>query len=162
MNAGYIPMDHWIHSEEGGGRIVGEACHIIDLFSYLVGYGVKACACASLKPKTSSLSSSDNKRIALEYEDGSVGTLEYFAVGSQELHKEWLEVHFDGKSIVVDDYKSILGHGFQVRKINTKVPDKGQLQEMVELAKYLGGEREGWPIDLCSILETTEIAMRIK
>jgi predicted dehydrogenase/threonine dehydrogenase-like Zn-dependent dehydrogenase len=155
MNAGYVPMDHWIHSEEGGGRIIGEACHIIDLFSYLVGCPVKAYAGASLRPHTKSLSGLDNKSIVLEYEDGSVAALDYFAVASRQLPKEHLEVHFDEKSIIVDDYRSIHGYGMQVRDIRTKVPAKGQMEEMEELIKHLKGQKQGWPIPIESIVETT-------
>ena len=161
MNAGYIPLDHWVHTEEGGGRIVGEACHIIDLFSYLVGYPVKSYAVASLNPRTESISSSDNKSIILEYEDGSVATLGYFSVGSKELPKEWMEVHFDEKSIIVDDYKSIHGYGIQVADIKNKVSEKGQLDEMQVLSECLSNEKTGWPITLESMIQTTEVTFQV-
>jgi predicted dehydrogenase len=159
MNAGYIPLDRWVQSEEGGGRIVGEACHIIDLFSYLVDSPVKTYASAGLRPATESISGSDNKSIILEYEDGSVATLEYLAVGSKELPKEWLEVHFDEKSIIVYDYKSIKGYGVKVADISSRTPDKGQFEELAELAGCLIGERNGWPIALESMIETTEVTL---
>lgn len=149
-------MDHWVHTEEGGGRIIGEACHIIDLFSYLVDAPVKACAVGSLNPKTDSISSSDNKSIILEYEDGSVATLGYFAVGSTELPKEYMQVHFDEKSIIMDDYKSIQGYGLTVADIKSRDSDKGQLQELEELAKWLRGEKNNWPIMLTCLVETTK------
>jgi len=103
---GYIPRK--------GGRIIGEACHILDLFAFLINSPVKAFSVASLTPSTQSVSGSDNKSIALEYEDGSVATLEYFAVGSNALSKESFEVHFDQKSIIVDDYRSMQGFGIKV------------------------------------------------
>jgi len=161
MNAGYIPLDHWVHTEEGGGRIIGEACHLIDLFSYLVGSPVRACSSAGLRPATESISASDNKSIILEYEDGSVASLDYFAVGSKELPKEWLEVHFDEKSIIVDDYKSIKGCGVKVTDIHSQVSDKGQLEELEELCKCLNGEKDGWPIELESMIETTEVTLEL-
>ena len=161
MNARYIPLDHWVHSEEGGGRIIGEACHIIDLFSYFVNSPVRAYASSGLRPTRKSISASDNKSIILEYEDGSVATLEYLAVGSKELPKEWLEVHFDEKSIIVDDYKSIKGYGVKVADISSRTPDKGQFEELEELAGCLIGERNGWPIALESMIETTEITFGV-
>jgi len=88
MNAGAIPGDHWIHGEEGGGRIIGEACHILDLFSFLTESPVHSVTTAQLTPKTESIFTSDNKVIVVEYEDGSVATLEYFAVGSKGFSKE--------------------------------------------------------------------------
>ena len=161
MNAGYIPLDHWVHTEEGGGRIIGEACHIIDLFSYLTDSPVKAYSSVGLRPATKSISTSDNKSIILEYEDGSVASLDYFAVGSKELSKEWLEVHFDEKSIVVDDYKSIKGYGVKVADIHSQTPDKGQLEELKEMYRCLNGENKGWPIELESMVETTEVTLRV-
>lgn len=137
MNAGYIPLDHWVHTEEGGGRIIGEACHIIDLFSYIVGHPVKAFSCATLQPNTDSISGSDNKIITLEYEDGSIGTIHYFVVGSRELGKEWMEVHFDEKTIFMDDYKSLVAHGVNIDKIQSEKPDKGQYEELDQLFKIV-------------------------
>jgi len=161
INAGYIPLDHWVHTEEGGGRIIGEACHVIDLFSFLTESHIRTFGSASLHPKSSSISSSDNKSIVLEYEDGSVATLEYIAVGSKELPKERLEVHFDEKTIFVDDFKSIYGFGVQVEKIKTPVSDKGQLEELKVLANCLLGNEKKWPISLESIIETTELTFRL-
>jgi predicted dehydrogenase len=157
MNAEYIPRDHWVHTGEGGGRIIGEACHLIDLFSYLTGSPIKAYSSAVLRPATKSITFSDNKSIILEYEDGSVASLDYFAVGSKGLPKEWLEIHFDEKSIIVDDYKSIKGYGVKVTDVNSKAPDKGQFEELEELYRCLNGKNKGWPIRLESLIETTEI-----
>lgn len=161
MNAGYIPLDHWVHTEEGGGRIIGEACHIIDIFSFITGSRVVTFGAANLRPKTGSISNSDNKSIVLEYGDGSVATLDYFAVGSKELPKEWLEVHFDEKSIIVDDYKSIKGCGVKVADISSQTPDKGQIEELEELYRCLKTENKGWPIALESMFETTKITFGI-
>jgi predicted dehydrogenase/threonine dehydrogenase-like Zn-dependent dehydrogenase len=161
MNGGYIPLDHWVHSEEGGGRIIGEACHIIDLFSFLTESRIRSFGAASLRPSTGSLNSSDNKSIFLEYEDGSLATLEYFSVGSKQLSKEFLEVHFDEKSIIVDDYKYIRGYGLKVADIRAREPDKGQLDELKILARYLSGGGDQWPISWESMLETTKITFQL-
>jgi predicted dehydrogenase len=158
MNAGYLPLDHWVHTEEGGGRIIGEACHILDLFAFLIKSPVRAFSVASLRPSTQSISGSDNKSIILEYEDGSVATLEYFAVGSNALSKETLEVHFDQKSIIVDDYRSIQGFGIRVADLRNPVPDKGHMEMLQTLASYLRGKTEA-PIALDTILETTRISI---
>ena len=161
MNVGFIPLDHWVHTEEGGGRIIGEACHIIDLFSFITGSRVTTFGAACLRSKTGSISGFDNKSIFIEYEDGSVATLEYFAVGSKKLSKEWLEVHFDEKSIIVDDYKSIKGYGVKVADIHSQTTDKGQLEELEELYSCLNGENKGWPIELEAMIETTEITFGV-
>jgi len=160
MNAGYIPLDHWVHTEEGGGRIIGEACHIIDLFSYLADSPVRAYTSSGLRPSTESISASDNKSIILEYEDGSVASLDYLAVGSKQLPKEYLEVHFDEKSIIMDDYKSIQGFGIKVADLKSQVSEKGQLEELEEIYRCLG-ETRSWPIALESMIETTKITYEI-
>jgi predicted dehydrogenase/threonine dehydrogenase-like Zn-dependent dehydrogenase len=159
MNAGYSPMDSWVHSEEGGGRIIGEACHIIDLFSYLIDSPVSAFSSASLHPKTDSISSSDNKSIILEYEDGSIATLEYFAVGSSKIPKEYMEVHFDEKSIIVDDYKSIRGYGVDTADMKTKCQDKGQLEELIDLYECVKKQDGDWPIPIEEMFKTTMITL---
>jgi len=161
MNAGFIPLDHWVHTEEGGGRIIGEACHIIDLFSFITGSRVTTFGAACLRSKTGSISGSDNKSIFTEYEDGSAATLEYLAVGSKKLSKEQLEVHFDEKSIIVDDYRLIKGYGVKVADIHSQIPDKGQLEELEELYRCLNGENKGWPIELEAMIETTEITFGV-
>ena len=120
VNAGYIPLDHWVHGEEGGGRIIGEACHFIDLFTFFAECKVKAIYTSTLIPKTESLSRDDHRVIVLNYEDGSIATLEYFASGSKEFSKEYFEIHFDEKTIVIDDFKSIKGYGVKINDIRSK------------------------------------------
>ncbi len=122
---------------------------------------MKAFSLARLRPKTNSISSTDNTAIVFEYEDGSVATLEYFAVGSREFPKEYLEVHFDEKTIIVDDFRSIRGFGVQVAYIKTRFSDKGQFEELEALAECLSGDGNLWPIPWESIVETTELTFRL-
>ena len=161
MNAGYLPPDHWVHTGEGGGRIVGEACHIVDLFSSLTGSPVTTCGAVSMAPSTGSVLGAENKAIVLEYEDGSCGVIEYFSVGSSELPKELLEVHFDEKTLVMDNYTSIKGHGVAVKPLTSSAPDKGLVEELAALGRCLtqGGP---WPIPLESLLETTAITLEVQ
>jgi predicted dehydrogenase/threonine dehydrogenase-like Zn-dependent dehydrogenase len=162
MNAGYIPLDHWVHSEEGGGRIIGEACHIIDLFSYLINSPVQSICAGSLFPNTTSIQEQDNKSIVLEYADGSVAHLDYFAVGSKELEKEYLEVHFDEKSIVLNNFQELKGYGIKVKHIHDKSPDKGSLSELESLYDVLRTRKDQWPIPLEQILETTKLTFELQ
>lgn len=162
MNAGYIPLTHWVHTEEGGGRIIGEACHIIDLFTFFTECKLKEIYTSTLIPKTGSLTSDDNRVIVLNYEDGSVATLEYFAIGSKEFPKEYMEIHFDERTIVIDDYKSIKGHGVKLNLIKSKIPEKGHLEELEALYDILTGKTERWPIELWDMIQTTEISFEIE
>lgn len=154
MNAGYIPLDHWVH--EDGGRIVGETCHIIDLMTSFTNSKIDSISVESLAPKTDNYNSSDNKSITLKYSDGSVASIEYFANGSKELAKEFMEVHFDGKSIIMDDYKTIKGYGVKLNEISTDRSQKGQYEELEVLYETIKGSKKEWPIELWDMIQTTE------
>lgn len=157
MNAGYIPLDHWVH--ENGGRIVGEACHIIDLISFLTGKPVISINSDNLNPSTEKFSRSDNKSFILKYEDGSLATIEYFAVGNRELSKEYMEIHFDEKSIIMDDYKKLMGFGITVKEIKSSVARKGHMEELTALYEALIGPVQEWPIALSELIQTTKTSI---
>ncbi len=159
MNAGYIPLNHWVH--EHGGRMVGEACHIIDLMTFFTESEIKSISVESITPKTTHFSDSDNKSIILKYKDGSVCTIEYFAIGSKSFPKEYMEVHFDEKTITMDDYKSMGGYGIKVQELKTATSQKGQKEELEELYKALKTKNKGWPIEFWDMLQTTEISIHI-
>lgn len=157
MNAGYLPEDHWVH--EDGGRIIGEACHVVDLARYIVGKPVVDVAVQSLNPQSSKYNAADNKVIILKYEDGSVATLSYFACGAKSASKEKLEVHFDQKTIIMDNYQSIQGFGCRVKDISSTIPDKGVKDEWTVLIDALQKSNSSWPISLEEMLETTRLCM---
>ena len=157
MNAGYIPLDHWVH--EDGGRIVGEACHIVDLMTYFTGAKIASVAYESLNPANDRISSTDNKAISLRYEDGSLATIHYFAVGNNQLSKEYMELHFDGKSIVMDDYRSLQAFGASIKPIKTDRSEKGHLEEMEAVYEWLTGRAKQPPIELWDLFQTTEITL---
>jgi predicted dehydrogenase/threonine dehydrogenase-like Zn-dependent dehydrogenase len=159
MNAGYIPLDHWVH--EDGGRIVGEACHIIDLMTFLTGSLLRSISVDSIIATNSNFSSSDNKAITLVYQDGSLATIHYFAIGSKEYPKENMEVHFDGKTIVLADYKSLKGFGIKLSEISTVTSQKGQIEELEHLYDTLTGVNINWPIELWDLVQTTEATFSI-
>ena len=162
VNAGYIPLDHWVHGEEGGGRIIGEVCHFIDLFTFFTECKVKGIYTSTLTPKTKSFSPDDNRVIVLNYEDGSIATLEYFAAGSKEFPKESIEIHFDEKTIIIDDFKSIKGFGVKIKEIKGHVLEKGHLRELEILDDVLQGKTSQWPIELWDMFQTTEVTFEIE
>lgn len=159
MNAGFIPFDNWVH--EDGGRIIGECCHLIDLMTFLTGSRIKSISVDSLMPANDSYSASDNKAITLGYHDGSIATIHYFAIGSRDLPKEGMEIHFDGKSIILDDYKSLKGFGLKLADISTATSQKGQLEELEILYGALQGKTNNWPIELWDMIQTTEATIEI-
>jgi predicted dehydrogenase/threonine dehydrogenase-like Zn-dependent dehydrogenase len=157
MNAGFVPYDSWVH--EDGGRIIGEACHIIDLMLYLTNSEVNDYAVSALNTQGGRFKSTDNRSISLTFKDGSVAVIDYFSCGSKEVSKEYLEVHFDNKSIIMDDYKSLKGYGIKVKELKTPLPAKGHEEEWIELYKCL---KEGnWPIPIENIIHTTKISFLV-
>ncbi len=103
MNAGFVPLNHWVHSAEGGGRIIGEACHIFDLFSYFIGSPHQYISACSVNPQTGPYSHRDNIVSTIKYKDGSIGNLIYTAMGSNKLAKEYFEIFCEGKIYTVSD-----------------------------------------------------------
>jgi len=161
MNAGYIPLDHWVHTEEGGGRNLGEACHIYDLFTFFTNSKVNSVQSQSLAPKTDHYSSRDNFVATLGFEDGSVATLTYTALGSNKFPKEQMEIFSDGKVLMLDDYKQLQIHGSNSKGVSSNLTDKGHKRELEVFAETLekGGE---WPIPLWQQLQATEIAFQVE
>jgi len=160
VNAGYIPLDHWVNSEEGGGRIIGEACHIFDLFNYFTEADVKSIFVDRITPKTKHFSSQDNSVITLKYNDGSICTLTYTALGSTQYQKEFCQIYFDGKILIINDYKQLGCFGMKAKKLKTRESDKGQYEELIEFAKFIKSEINA-PIPLWQIIQATEISFKV-
>ncbi len=141
MNAGFIPKNVWVHDLSiGGGRIIGEACHYIDLITFLTGSMVKeVCMNAmGINPDDST----DNASILLKYENGSTGVINYFANGSKSYSKERIEVYSQEKTFILDNFTSLHGYGIKgFSKMKTKL-DKGHKNQFDILAERIisGGE----------------------
>jgi predicted dehydrogenase len=112
MNAGFIPKEHWIQTKVGAGRIIGEACHIFDLFCFLTDAQPRAVSVESLHAGSTSVFPTDNFSVQISFSDGSICSLLYTALGHKDLGKERMELFFDSKSIVMDDYDYLAGFGF--------------------------------------------------
>ncbi len=136
MNAGFIPANSWVHDMQvGGGRIIGEACHFIDLATYFTGSKVKAVMMNSLGTHPSE--NTDNASIVLQYENGSNVVINYFANGSKQYSKERLELYFQEKTIVMDNFRSTEGFGIKgFSKLKTK-QDKGHAKQFEQLTTLM-------------------------
>ena len=155
MNAGFAPAEVWVHKD--GGRIIGEGCHLIDLMQYLIGEEAVSCSVNSFKPKSGMYLSEDNRTISMEFTDGSVAVIDYFSCGSKELAKEYMEVHFEGKSVIMDDYMLLTGYGVKVKQMKESTAKKGHKEEWMAL--YDGLSKGVNPIPLESIFKTTELSI---
>jgi predicted dehydrogenase/threonine dehydrogenase-like Zn-dependent dehydrogenase len=123
VNAGAIPAEHWTQDREvGGGRIVGEGCHFIDLLRFLAGERITA-----VRTNTMESPSADSVSIELRFADGSIGTVHYFANGSKSFPKERIEVFAQGRVLQLDNYRRLTGFGWPgFKKMNLWSQDKGQ------------------------------------
>ena len=160
MNAGFIPKEHWIQSESHGGRIIGEACHIFELFNFLTDAKPISVSVESLNHASDSMASNDNVSVQLRMDDGSCCSLIYTAVGSTAMNKERMEIFFDGKSIVMDDYKELKGYGLPI-SFNQKAgyPDKGHEVLLEKFVKAAKTENPKSPIPVERILLATKISL---
>lgn len=124
MNAGAIPPNVWVHDMNvGGGRIIGEACHYIDLITYITGSKVTSVCMNAMG--TNPNNNTDNASILLQYENGSTGVINYFANGSKAYPKERIEVHSQEQTIVTDNFQVTTGYGTKnFSKLKTSI-DKG-------------------------------------
>ena len=141
MNAGFIPFEVWVHDLEiGGGRIIGEACHFIDLCSFLAGSEVVSVCMNSMGQN--SHENTDNASILLRYENGSNAVINYFANGNKSYAKERIEVFSHEKILILDNWRELKGYGFKGFSKMKSGMDKGhqvQFTSLIDRTKN-GGE----------------------
>ncbi len=126
VNAGFIPKEHWVHSDVGAGRIIGDACQIIDLFFYLTDSKPVAVSVEALHTEHPNLFPTDNFSAQIAFADGSICSLLYTSLGHKEFGKERMELFFDSKSILMDNYECLAGFGLHKGFDEVlSFPDKG-------------------------------------
>lgn len=157
VNAGVIPLDHWTQDEKiGGGRIIGEACHFIDLLRFLSGSSIASWVNVSMDSE-----SNDTTSISLKFRDGSIGTIHYFSNGSNKASKEKLEIYTANKILYLDNFRKLKGYGWKnFKKYNLWNQDKGQNNCVNEFVNALK-ENQSSPIPFSEILEVSKIAIEI-
>ncbi|MBN1512510.1 MAG: bi-domain-containing oxidoreductase [Phycisphaerae bacterium] len=154
VNAGFIPPEHWVQDPvRGGGRIIGEGCHFIDLLMSLAGSPVRTVSAAMMGAGTATRE--DKMSITLGFEDGSVGTVNYFANGSKTYPKELLEVFSQGRVLHLDNFRRMTGYGFKgFSRFKTARQDKGHEREFLLFAERIA--EGGTPlIPLAEIVNVT-------
>jgi len=154
MNAGYIPANAWVHDMKiGGGRVIGEACHYIDLCSYLSASKVVAVCMNAMGENPEE--NTDNASIMLKYENGSNAVINYFSNGNKRYSKERLEVYSQERTMVMDNWRKLKVFGFKGAKNSSSKQDKGHHQQFKELIKQQ--QTGGKPIiPFAEILNTTK------
>jgi predicted dehydrogenase/threonine dehydrogenase-like Zn-dependent dehydrogenase len=161
VNAGEIPAEHWTQdSEVGGGRIIGEACHFIDLLRFLSDSTITDYS-ATFIGQQSGMITNDKVSISLSFADGSFGTIHYLANGHKSFPKERLEVFSSGRVLQLDNFRKLSGFGCQgFNKMNLWQQDKGQ---KACVAAFLEAIQEGAtsPIPFDEILEVSRVSIEI-
>jgi predicted dehydrogenase len=157
VNAGAIPADHWTQDpESGGGRIVGEACHFIDLLRFLAASPIADYQKSAMRSPTG-----DTVTLQLSFEDGSLGTVHYFANGSKAFPKERLEVFAAGRVLQLDNFIRLTGYGWPgFKKNKLRRQDKGQKACAAAFVKSIN---EGMvaPIPVEEILEVSRVSIEL-
>ncbi len=155
VNAGFIPAEHWTQDPDiGGGRIVGEVCHFIDLLRFLAGNPIKGYSKATMGDPVG-----DTVSLQLSFTDGSIGTINYFANGNKSFPKERLEVFTDGRILQLDNFRRLAGFGWPgFTKMNLWRQDKGQI---ACVAAFVDAVRLGYgpPIPFDELDEVSRISI---
>jgi len=161
INAGIIPKDVWIQDREiGGGRIIGEVCHFIDTCSYLVGSEVQSIYATTIQKENQSIPDEDNVNIVLNYKNGSIATIGYYAYGDSTMPKEYIEAFGSGVSMEMHDFRELLIYsGSKVKKEKSLNQDKGFVNEFKAFKEAV---KTGIPaIEFNSIYNTTKTTFKI-
>jgi predicted dehydrogenase/threonine dehydrogenase-like Zn-dependent dehydrogenase len=163
VNAGRIPREHWTQDPgAGGGRIIGEVCHFIDLMQFLTGATPRSVYADAVAPGKGGIVSEDSVLITLQFGDGSNGVIAYLAEGDSSLAKERIEIFGEGKTFVIEDFRSTrLYAGGREKKETRRQQDKGQAEE-TRVACAVVAEGKPAPISLPELEATTRATFRIK
>ncbi|HOI30221.1 MAG TPA: bi-domain-containing oxidoreductase [Melioribacteraceae bacterium] len=162
INAGIISKEHWIQDPDvGGGRIIGEICHFIDLAIFLTASKVSSVSAESLDDAYGLM---DSVTINLKFENGSIAGINYFSNGNKALSKEYLEVFNGGSVWKIDDFRELEIYGNKKEKIKSRKQDKGHAQELKEFISSLFNDNPLIPFEELyhSTLVTFKIIESIK
>jgi polar amino acid transport system substrate-binding protein len=160
ISAGHIPRDHWTQDPvEGGGRILGEVCHFVDLMQFVCGADPVAVSAMGVVSDNAEVRPDDNLVVNLTFADGSVGSIGYFAQGSGKMPKERFEVLGAGRSAVLDNFQKVTLFSPGGKTVK-KCSGKGHREEVKAFLDAVqgGGAPIGVDSQLATTLATLEIA----
>ena len=158
INAGFIPANSWFQDKEiGGGRIVGEVCHFLDLVMFIAGSKPKTLQANAI---TDPLGLLDTLNISLSFNNGSIANVSYFSNGSKELKKEYLEVFCNGITAVVDDFKELHIYGKKHKRQKLINQNKGHKNEVNEFLDSIRNNLEA-PIPFDEVYWSTKMAFDV-
>ena len=157
VNAGVVPPDHWVHDPEvGGGRIIGEACHFIDLAGFIAGSKAVTIQAVALGDYPAL---NDTVSVHIEYENGSIATVSYYSNGNKNVAKERIEVFTNGVVFLIDDFmKMEISSEAGIKKEKLKAQDKGHSKQFKVMADILSAE-SAFPISFDDIYHSSLLTL---
>jgi predicted dehydrogenase/threonine dehydrogenase-like Zn-dependent dehydrogenase len=158
INAGMLPKDHWVHDPKiGGGRIIGEICHFIDLAVYIAGSNITSIYADALKEPNNLM---DTLVINLSFENGGIANISYFSNGSKKVPKEYFEIFCNGQTVIIHDFKTMEIYGKSISKMKLKTQDKGHKKELsLFFDSIKNGDRS--PISFDEIYHSTAVTFSV-
>ncbi|MDQ3632472.1 MAG: bi-domain-containing oxidoreductase [Actinomycetota bacterium] len=161
VNAPALPSGHWLNDPtEGGGRLLGEGCHFVDLASWIVGAPADRVSCVVRPRAGETLQTAQRFSIVLEYADDSVATIVYTDGGAPGLPKERIEAHAGGRSAILRDFRSLeLRDGTKRRRIGSRSQDKGHRRQFVRLREMLSAPASSTALDPLASMSATLTAL---
>ncbi|MCF2503953.1 bi-domain-containing oxidoreductase [Dyadobacter sp. CY107] len=159
VNAGFVPQNSWIHDRKvGGGRLLGEGCHFVDLISFIAGSRIVSVCMNAMGQNPAD--TTDNASIMLKCENGSTGVVNYFSNGHTDYPKERIEVHASGRTLILDNFKTLRGYGFKHFSNIKTTQNKGHREMYESLLDFVknGGQP---PISFGEIVNTTAATLAV-
>ena len=162
VNAGAIPGEHWVQNTLiGGGRIIGEGCHFIDLMRHLVGHKITNFQAMMMGNVPGVEVREDKASITLSFEDGSFGTIHYLANGGSAFPKERIEVFCDNAVLQMDNYRVLTGYGWPgFKKMKLFKQDKGQKACAKAFIDSISNGSEA-PIPYEEVMESSRVSIEV-
>lgn len=160
VNAGAIPAEHWTQDfGSGGGRIIGEGCHFIDLLRFLSGSEIETVQSTFMRDPSAEARMPDTASISISFKNGSIGTVHYFANGNKDFPKERIEIFANGGILQIDNFKSLTSFGFAgVKNQSLWAQDKGHSNCSAEFIKAIASGKE-CPISFAEIYEVSRATL---
>lgn len=160
VNAGYIPNSSWIQNPDEGGRIIGEGCHFIDVFDFIINSKPVSVYATTIRDKNNEMKNEDNTVVTINYENGSVANLIYLANGDKSLSKEYCEVFTGGMTTIMNDFKNVTFFNNGHKKTIKFDGGKGHKEEVDYFIDLLLGKTEE-RLSFNSIVNTTRLTFAI-
>ena len=162
VNAGAIPSEHWVqNSLIGGGRIIGEGCHFIDLMRHLIGHKINGFTATMIGSVPGVEVREDKASITLSFEDGSFGTIHYLSNGGSKFPKERVEVFCDDAVLQMDNYRVLTGYGWPgFKKMKLFKQDKGQRACAKAFIESIANGKES-PISYEEVMESSRVSIEV-